>query len=381
MFLIGILLAANVHAEQNKHLKTDQFIKKNIQKWMSHNDVPGVAVELFENGTPHAYYFGIADRETKQPITQNTIFEAGSLTKLFTCLLLAKEINAGEMELDDSITKYLPATVDSPKKPFNKITLENLATHTSGLPFMMPPPIKNKSQLHHYFSSWKPSAVIGTQWAYSNLGIGLLGNVLEAKNQQSIDKLYWNKILKPLEMEPIGTVVSEEFMENYAQGYTTENKPNRSAKNTWSPAAGSLKMSAVDALEFLRAAIGRSDVPSDIAQAMRMTQTPYVITHGFQQGLGWVINSDPTENREALLHPAEDLLRGPIAAKQLSRDKQLFDGDALIDKTGGTDGFRSYIAVIPNKKSGIVILANRFVSTGEITRIGREILFNLTDNN
>lgn len=140
------------------------------------------------------------------------------------------------------------------------------------------------------------------------------------------------------------------------------------------PAAGSMRASGDDMLKFLSAALTLPGTPSEIKNAMRITQTPYYVTANYQQGLAWMIYPLATHRKTLLLNPPLDMDMGPLPAKQLDHKQQHFNKHALIDKTGASDGFRSYIAIIPERKSGIVILANRFVMNGEVIKVGREIL-------
>jgi beta-lactamase class C len=97
--------------------------------------------------------------------------------------------------------------------------------------------------------------------------------------------------------------------------------------------------------------------------------------------MAWEIHPLSSANNDSLLNPPKEMGLGPLPAKALDKNEQQFNGNTLIDKTGATNGFRSYIALIPNQKSGIVILTNRYVSNGEIVKIGRTILFRLVGGN
>lgn len=370
---IALFYTLTLFADETDHKIDDQKIKQIITVWMKKNNIPGLALEVYATGEPHSYYFGFADKEKKIPVTHKTLFEVGSFTKLFTNLLLAEEIAAGKMAFDDSIAKYTPdLTISSDY--LSNVSIFNLATHTSSLPFRVPSEAKLRSQLPEYFSTWTPSSAIGSSWLYSNINSGLLGYALEASTHETINQLYRNRLLRPLGMELIGTEVPKELEEHYAMGYTDEDEPVRSPSTYLFPSAGAMKASGEDMLQFLKASLQLPGVPIKIIDAMRITQTAYVKTDKFQQGLGWTIYrwDDAT-----IMNPDPNASYGSLKAEILTKSNQKYNADALIDKTAATEGFRSYIVVIPSRKSGVVVLVNRYIPNNEIIKIGRDILFNL----
>lgn len=354
------------------------IVKQTILPWMQKNKIPGVAVDIYLHGQPSAYFFGYASLATKMPIKSDTIFELGSITKLFTSLLLAEEINSGQANLNNKLSQYMPDLALLKNTVFNQVTLKNLATYTAGLPFELPPQIKNRGQFPNYFTSWQPLAPLGTKWTYSNVSIGLLGDALETMTHQNFNQLYRNKILAPLGMAPIGIIVPQRYIKNAAQGYTKTGQATQPTSMGLFPAAYAMKASAHDLLLFLGAALRVPGTPTQIANAMKLTQTSYFHVANFNQGLVWVIHPHPENNQQKLLEPPTDMNFGPFAAQPLNKNRQHFDANTLIDKTGATNGFRAYIALMPKQKSGVVILANRYVSNGEIQKVGREILFAMT---
>lgn len=114
-------------------------------------------------------------------------------------------------------------------------------------------------------------------------------------------------------------------------------------------------------------------------QVMQLTQTPFVQVGKWQQGLGWEIHCVPLQHKKQLLQPPYDKILGPLPAQQLPESKRKYDGNCLMDKMVASYGFRSYIVVIPETQTGVVILTNKYVPDGEIVKIGRQILFNLLD--
>lgn len=355
-------------------LWANSYIKQTVPAWMEENQIPGVAVQIYDHGKPESYYFGVANKEINSPITSDTIFEVGSVTKIMTSLLLVQQLQNKHLVLTDKLNQLLPDITKG--NSLMEVTLENLATHTSGVPFRLPENVTIRSQLVKYFKNWKPTAPIGTQWGYSNLGFGLLGDALEVSTHKNLNQLYRNDLLLPLSMKPIGITVPQQWRKDYAQGYSKDDEPLPSSKLTLSAAGGAMKMTAVDTLKLLQVSLSLSN-NTDINQAMQLTQTPFVQVGKWQQGLGWEIHCDPLQHKKQLLHPPPDKILGPLPAQQLPAAKRIYDGTCLMDKTGATYSFRSYIVVISQTKTGVVILTNKYIPDGEIVTLGREILFNL----
>lgn len=376
MFSLTISIAAN--ADQGISDKNSALINQTILSFMNKNHIPGAAVEIYDNAVPHAYYYGYADVKNKIPVTQHTIFEIGSISKIFTSLLIAEEVNAHHMSLNSPFTQYLPDFAAGSNSDLNKITIEELATHTSGLPFNVPRSTTTRSALVQFCADWEPSAPIGSQWIYSNMGMGLLGYSLEGVTHQNFNQLYRANILKPLNMEQIALTVPKRLQQYYAKGYDMNGQVVKPINMVLFPTAGAMKVSGKDIQQFLKAAIGLPGTPIKINSAMRLTETPFVAASNMKQGLGWEIRDiHPQQIDSLLINP---LGVGAIPAKQLSANEQRYDANTLIEKTGTTDGFRAYIAVIPAQRSGIVILTNHFSADDQIVSTGRNILFNLASH-
>lgn len=347
-----------------------ETVNEVMQHYMGAHDVPGAAVILYIDGKPQAYYFGYANLETKQPITKDTIFELGSITKVMTSLLVAQEVDFAKIKLKDPITKYIPTL----PKSFEGITVRSLATHTGGLPFQTPDAVKNRSDWEKYVQTMSPSEPVDTSYTYSQISIGLLGEAVEAVSHESFDQLYRSKILVPLGMQPIGLTVPAKLKPFYAQGYDAEGKPAAPISNAVFPQAGSMKASAEDMSKFMAAAIGLPSTPESIFYPIRMTETAYVAMNGVEQGLGWTIHDYSGEQAKALLMGQDNIGLKTVPVTAVINEP-VFNGNELIDKTGATDGFRAYIAVIPDRKSGIIILTNRRDLSFDLMRAAREILF------
>lgn len=348
------------------------LIQKTITEVMNKYQIPGVAVELYVDGKPYEYYYGYADKTTKEPITRKTIFEVGALSKVMTGILLAQEIDWAKMSLTDPISKYIK---DLPEA-WNKIKLVDLATHTSGLPYNPPADLHSREDFTKYLLTSTPQQEPEEKWVYSNYGTGLLGYALEASTEKEFDKLYYRHVMIPLGMV-VGVTIPPALTKYYSQGYDSHGNVVDHYDAKIFPAATGIKASAADMQRFLSAAIGLPGTPPRVFYPMRMTQSVYAKLGNDFQGLGWqihpIIANDP-----ASISRAESL---DVSQRSIDDiyDRPTFDGDALVDKTGATRGFRAYIAVLPNKKSGIVILANKYVPNSAIVSPAREILFKLAE--
>jgi len=163
-------------------------------------------------------------------ITAETIFEIGSITKVFTALLLADMVERGEVALDDPVRKYLPSGVTVPSRGRRDITLADLATHTSGLPrdptnldlrsLADPYAEYRAADLHAFLAGYSLQRDPGTQFEYSNVGMGLLGHALAMRAGLSYEALLTRRVLGPLGMRNTSVVVDEERRSRRATGHS-----------------------------------------------------------------------------------------------------------------------------------------------------------------
>lgn len=356
-------------------------IDQTMSSFMQQYDVPGAAVSIDDNGVVHTYTYGVTNKTTKNPVTANTIFEVGSITKLMTTLLIAQgasrivhyQANADvppQLKLDSTLPTYLPAYGVNPA--YKNITLLNLATFSASLPFTLPLNITTDTQIFSYLNSWKAPYPVGTQWQYSNVSIGLLGAVLQSQYHQPLGAIYQQMIFTPLHMNSSGILLSPEQKSRLAQGYSDSGAPVPPTPYGFFPSAGGLKSTINDMSHFLSAAVGGPGTNPEINIGMQVAQTPRAkLPNGVLQGMAWQLTSmdDP-----ALRDAPKEMDLGPTPLTWLPEDQQTFDPHYLIDKTGATSGFRAYIAVIPAEQKGVVVMINRYVSNGAIVDLGRQLL-------
>jgi beta-lactamase class C len=162
-----------------------------------------MAVGVTIGGRQHVFSYGVASRETKNPVTPDTLFEIGSVSKPFTATLLGYAQALGQLSLDDRIGKHLPELRGS---AIDTASLLNLATYTAGgLPLQFPAEVANATEMSAFLKQWKPSAAPGTQRRYSNPSIGLAGHVAAGRDEAPLRRPRWRRSSSPSWGSPAAT--------------------------------------------------------------------------------------------------------------------------------------------------------------------------------
>jgi CubicO group peptidase (beta-lactamase class C family) len=228
--------------------------------------------------------YGVLDAGL-QPPDEHTIFEIGSITKVFTTLVLADMVLRGEVALDDPAQKYLPETVQMPTWQGQQISLLHLATHTSSLPRLpdnLEKTIKDQanpyanyqvSDMYEFLSSYKLKRPIGSKEAYSNLGMGLLGHVLGLVAGKSYEELVRERILRPLGLNDTSITLNSDQQKRVAPGHTSDGKITANWDTPSLLGAGALRSTVQDVLSFMAGCMNPTTSP--LAQAVRLCQRLY----------------------------------------------------------------------------------------------------------
>jgi D-alanyl-D-alanine-carboxypeptidase/D-alanyl-D-alanine-endopeptidase len=296
----------------------------------------GIVVGILEAHKRRVVAYGSLEKGDPRKLNGDTLFEIGSITKVFTALLAADMAQRGELKLDDPIAEYLPATTKVPERGGKQITLIDLATHTSGLP-RMPDNFRPKDPnnpyadysldaLYSFLSSYELRRDIGIKYVYSNLGFGLLGLGLAQRAGMDYERLVVTRICDPLGMSSTRITLSQDLRERYAAGHSSDlvTVPHWDVHTL--PGAGALRSSANDLLTFLAAMMGDSKNPLANAQKTTLAITRPTDWPFWATGLGWDIDSS--------------------------------GGGKIISKGGDTAGFSTYIGYRPQTGVGVVVLAN-----------------------
>jgi beta-lactamase class C len=165
--LLSTSLFTQAFAADDARLKaiTDAAIKPVMEK----NGIPGLAVAISVDGENHVFTYGVMSKSTGQPVTPQTLFELGSISKIFTVTLSTYAEAQGKLSLSGKVEDYLPSMKG---RPFGDVTLMQLGTHTAGgFPLQVPDNVKTEQQLLAYLKAWKPSYKAGTHRTYANPSI------------------------------------------------------------------------------------------------------------------------------------------------------------------------------------------------------------------
>ncbi|AIY40724.1 Beta-lactamase [Collimonas arenae] len=264
-----------------------------IQPLIEKNNVPGIAVAVTVDGKNYFYNYGVASKETQHPITSETLFEIGSLSKTFTATLATYAQLNGNLSLSDSPAKYFPYLRDS---KFGKVSLINLGTHTpGGFPVQVPDEIGNTDQLLDYLKLWKPAYAAGTQRSYSNVSIGMLGMITAKSMHVSFDDAIEKKLFPELGMKHSYINVPTDRLKDYAQGYTKKDAPIRMNKGILGSEAYGIKSSTIDMIRFIDANMQTIKLDQKLQKAITDTHTGYYKSGEITQDLIWEQYAYPVE--------------------------------------------------------------------------------------
>ena len=279
---------------------------------------------------------GSLDSAGNMPADGDTLFEIGSVTKVFTSLLFADMVQHHELQLDDPIARFLPASVKTPTRNGKEITLLDLSTHTSGLPRLpdnfAPKDPRNPyadytvNQMYAFLSACKLPRDIGAQYEYSNFGAGLLGHLLTLNSHTPYETLVQSRICKPLGMTDTHVTLTAARKSRLAAGHDESGAPVANWDFLALAGCGALHSTANDLLKFVSASMAVTHSPLD--DAIQLQQIPHRDTTipATRIALAWHITRIPAG--EICWH------------------------------NGGTAGYHSFIGFDKHRQRGVVLLTN-----------------------
>lgn len=367
-------------------------INEMASEYVKDKNNKGLVIGIVNDEETEINGFGVLSDNKKIKPDENTIFEVGGITNVFTTSLMMLESYAGKFSVGDRVQDYAPTGVvipnykhlvcteyslppdfdgydfdnrvvscqPDPSLPAICISFCDLASHTSGLPseqkgffrrlFYKKNPYKKytKEKLYNELPKYIPANAPGVCFNYSNIGMALLGNILADANGNSYNDLLKTQIIHPLKMAHTGVELNRTQLKYLAQGHTKKGRKTNHWQLTGMAPAGGLKSSAGDMVKFLQANLSLNATEQLIADAFAQTHEPHLEDFGSvlgrktSSGYGWFI-SELTQNNST----------------------------TVVWHTGGTGGFRAFIGFVKATNTGVIILSN---SANGVDEMGFQIL-------
>ena len=320
-------------------LSTDEIREILAKRIDQQKQAVGIVVGIIEPNGRRVVAYGNLAKGDPRPVDGDTIFEIGSISTVFTSLLLADMVNRKEVTLDDPAARYLPENVRMPERNGKSITLLDLSTHSSGLPplpsNLQPEADYSVDDLYQFLSGYTLPRDPGSEFEYSNLGGGLLGHVLACRAGTDYESLIRSRIMQPLSMPDTGITLSSSMKQRMATGHNAMLVPVPNWDLPSLAGAGALRSSANDMLTFLEAFLGYRESP--LAPAMKAMLEVRRPAGKIEIGLAWFILG------EGAWH------------------------------NGGTGGFRSFVGCDPKARIGVIVMSNAATPSG-VDDIGSHLL-------
>jgi len=345
---------------RDDYASTEEYIKKLIQYEMKKKSVAGLSIALVDD--QHIIWsdgFGYADQELKTPATAKTIYRVGSISKLFTDTAAMQLVEQGRLDIDKPIKNYLPGfSIKSHQTNPAEITARQLMTHHSGLPhdrmkgFMNPHPASFaglSDDIHNDYTNYPPNLL----FSYSNLGVTLLGNIIQNQVGMPFADYMQQSVLVPLNMTNSTFETGLSSSRLMAKGYR-DGKPENEFPLRDIPAGG-LNSNVIDMSHFISMifAGGTSGdhriLKAETINEMLRTQNADVpLDFNFHVGLGWMLST----------------LGGST----------IENGGKVAHHGGDTFLYHSQMYLLPEHKLGVVVLSNSSTARQTVDHIATETL-------
>lgn len=343
---------------ENKEIKSnvnasttlDFYVDSIARTYLANRATASLSIGIIHNNKINTFFYGETSKTDKLSLpTGNSLYEIGSLSKVFTAILLADLVEKNTISLDDPIAKYLPDSVKA--NPFiQKITFKQLANHTSGLPRLPtnldkapkynannPYATYSRKELYEFLKNVKEPLEPSENYEYSNLGYGLLGDLIT-----TITKKTYAQNIKEIISVPLGLTNTVEKIDPKTQKIIQVYNENGEQVTSWDfqalAGAGGLKSTVNDLLRFAQYQFKMPE--SVLENAMMLTrQFTFYLPPNTDIGLAWNMNM----SNEVISYW----------------------------HNGGTAGSSAFIALLPDLKSAIIILSN---SGNSVDNISTQIL-------
>ncbi|MEP8940974.1 ACT family cephalosporin-hydrolyzing class C beta-lactamase [Enterobacter mori] len=352
--LLGVSCSSIAASITEKQLA--DVVEKSITPLMKAQSIPGMAVAVIYQGQPHYFTFGKADVAANKLVTPQTLFELGSISKTFTGVLGGNAVARGEISLGDPVTKYWPELTG---KQWQGIRMLDLATYTAGgLPLQVPDEVTDSASLLRFYQTWQPQWKPGTTRLYANASIGLFGALAVKPSGMGFEQAMTKRVFKPLGLDHTWINVPKAEEAHYAWGYRNGKAVHVSPGMLDAEAYG-VKTNVQDMASWVVANMAPDNVQdASLKQGITLAQSRYWRVGAMYQGLGWEMLNWPVDAKTVVEGSDNKVALAPLPARDVNPPAPPVKA-SWVHKTGSTGGFGSYVAFIPEKQLGIVMLANK----------------------
>ncbi len=299
-----VVLVSTLHGSAfaaDKALQTK--IERLAQSYIDAERVVGMSIGVLKGGEATTAHVGRTGAKGKRP-DDDTVYEIGSVSKVFTGILIADAVVRGKVRLDQSAQELLPENVKMPAREDRAITVIDIATHRSGLPRLSDNMPTSKSDnpyadytsklAHEFLTKHKLRRSPGEKYEYSNFGMALAGHMISENAKLSYDELLQQRIAEPLGMTSTRVALTESMQQRLA----TPHSAFGTETSTWEfadmPGAGGIRSSTKDMLQFARSQFSPPD--GEIGRALELAWKKHTKkdSKGPPMGLGWHFAGDGT---------------------------------------------------------------------------------------
>ncbi|MFY9345660.1 MAG: class C beta-lactamase [Planctomycetota bacterium] len=369
------LSACATVAVDSERSRIERVVGDAIRVVMAEHDVPGVAVAVTVDRRRHVFTHGVASKTSGQPVTEHTLFEIGSISKVFTATLACQAQVTGALSFADPAIRHLRELAGS---AFDAVRVLDLGTYTAGgLPLQVPVEVDDDHKLVAWLATWRPEHAAGTQRVYSNPSLGLFGEIAARSLGAPFEELM-QRLLSRLGLHETHLRVPPEAMSRYADGHASDGSVTRVRPGMLGAQTYGVKTTADDLLRFLEANIDSGDLDEVLQRAIAATHVGYFDVGGMTQGLGWEMYEDPADLDRLLAGNSATVIFEANAVTRPAAPRPARAG-MLFNKTGSTNGFGAYVAFVPAARIGVVILANRNYPIPARVRAAHRILMALRE--
>ncbi|QFT96602.1 Beta-lactamase [Roseovarius sp. THAF8] len=349
---VAVLACGAAVAEESD---IDALAARHFGPLMETHDIPGIALGITHGGDSQFFTIGLAARDDGVAVTPDTLFELGSISKLFTATQAALMEVRGELDLDDPVSAYIEPLKGS---AFGALSLADLATHHSGgLPLQVPDGVSDIDALISWLKDWALS-MRGAR-SYSNISIGLLGHIESRIADRSYAELMEQGLFAEMGLRDTFVDVPEAVMPRYAYGVDRDTgEAIRVGPGVLGDEAYGVKSSARDLVRLLDLYLGHAQAGDDLTQALARTREGFGTTEAYVQNLIWEEYPWPVDADRMVRGNSYDFILEPQPMERITPARAPGQ-DVILNKTGATFGFGAYVVLLPAQDLGVVYLANR----------------------